>query len=165
MFLNSLYILPFTVKVPWVIDYIYCFISSNVSPFISFQSCSLCFNFKGTELQKAVAKRVQPTSNSASGRLFKTWKMTVCLNVCPAVQSALYSETIEISTDPCLPGFFKCGRIFYHRSKFKQIFVVKLWKCIYHLNSNVNSDKPCHMAGNTDSCIFRDWMNSRSESI
>lgn len=137
MFPNSLCILPFTVKVPWVTDYICYFIPSNVSPFVSTQSCSLCFSFKGTELQKAVAKRVQPTPNSAPGKLFKTWKMTVCLNVCPAVKSALYSETIEISTDSCLPGFSKCGRIFYLRSKFKQIFVVKLWKCLYHLNEYI----------------------------
>lgn len=130
MFPNSLYILPFTVKVPGSrTNYIYYFISSNVSPFISFQSCSLCFNFKGTDLQKAVAKRDQPTPNSAPGRLFKTWKMTVCLNVCPAIWSALYSETTEISIDSCLPGFLNCCRIFYLRSKFKQIFV-KLWKCI-----------------------------------
>lgn len=72
MFPNSLYILSFITKESRVTAYIYYIISLNVSSVISLQSCYLCFDFKGTELQKPVAQMIQPTPNSALGRLEKT---------------------------------------------------------------------------------------------
>lgn len=33
------------------------------------------------------------------------------------------------------------------------------------IDSNVNSDKSCHMSESIDSCIFRDWMSIRSNKF